>query len=66
MSESLSVEELDPRDDADWATVVEVLELMVLDDKFPDRVVYIGSLLDSVLRDNSISQKESRCVYMVP
>ena len=42
--ESLSVEELDPRDEVDRVTSVEDLVLVTLDDELLDRVVYIGSL----------------------
>ena len=48
------MEELDPRNDADRATSVEELVSVVLDDEFPDRVVYIGSFLDSELREELI------------
>ena len=54
MLESLNVEELNPRDDAEQATSVKELESIVLDDELPDRVVYIGSFLDVELREELI------------
>ena len=47
MSESLSVEEFDLRDKIDWATPIEDLVLVSLDDDLPDQVVYIGSFLNA-------------------
>ena len=49
VSESLNVEELDPRDGIDMVIPVEELILVVQDDQLPNRVIYICSLLDSEL-----------------
>ena len=54
MSESVNIEELDPRDDADWATPIEDLEPVELDDELPDRAINIGSLLDVGLYEELI------------
>ena len=54
MSESLSVKELDSKDDGDKASLVEELVPMVLNHEFPDQVIYINSLLDSELHEGMI------------
>ena len=65
MSESLSVKELDPRDEGNWATPVEDLVLVALDDELPNRVVYIGSILDARLLEELIQfLKKNQDVFM--
>ena len=54
VSESLNVEELDPRDDNDRESLVEELIPMVPNDQLPDQVIYIGSILNPELCEGLI------------
>ena len=46
LSKSLSVEELDPKDNSDRASLVKELVPIVLNDELPDRVIFVNSLLN--------------------
>ena len=65
VSKSLSVEELDLRDDGNTASSVEELVTIVLNGELLDRVIYVGSLLDPKLLEGLIQfLRENQDVFI--
>ena len=65
VSESLSIEKSDRRDETNWATPIEDLLLVALDDELPDRVVYVSALLDAGCHEELIQfLKKNRDVFL--